>query len=221
MKLTTTSITHAFGKNEILSDVSIECEQGSITSIFGRNGTGKSTLLKLLFGVLKSKGIKLDIDGSFYSPEDVIPQKLIAYLPQHNFLPANTKVRDVIPMYYDDSEAQNNVFYAPNMASLHNKLVRTLSMGERRYLELLLVTNLPHPFVLLDEPFSMIEPRYIEIIKEAILKTKVSKGVIISDHYYKDVLTISDHNLLLKDRKLLSIKNIEDLRTKGYLPNRL
>lgn len=219
MKLAANKISHAFGKNPVLDDVSLECELGAITSIFGRNGTGKSTLLKILFGVLKSPGFKLNINGRTYSPKEIIPKKLIAYLPQHNFLPRNSKVRDVIPLYFEDNEDQNRVFYAPNMASFHNKLIKTLSMGERRYLELLMIINLPHPFVLLDEPFSMVEPRYIEIIKEVILQAKETKGIIISDHYYKDVFSISDNHLLLKEGKLITVQNIDDLKYEGYLPD--
>ena len=76
-----------FGKKEVLKEVSFTLAQGEIVSVFGRNGSGKSTLLKILFGTLKAAEIHLEIDGKHIHPKKVIPNQLIGYLPQDNFLP--------------------------------------------------------------------------------------------------------------------------------------
>ncbi len=216
MTLFANLISHSFKNHRILNNTELKCQSGEITAIFGRNGCGKSTLMKILFGTLVPHSTYLEINDIPVDPANVRSRKLIAYLPQHTFLPLNTRVRDLIPIYFDESNQQNEVFYAQNMASLDNKLVRNLSMGERRYVELLLVSNLDHPVVILDEPFSMIEPAYKGIIASLLIKIKKQKCVIITDHYYKDVMSISDKNLLLKDGKLISIKDRGDLVAQGY-----
>lgn len=211
------SVRKSFGKKTILKEVSFTLAQGEIISLFGRNGSGKSTLLKILFGTLKANAIRLQIDGKNISPKEVIPKQLIGYLPQDHFLPKHLKVRDVIPLFYADGDDQDRIFRAPFVEKIATRKIGTLSLGELRYLELLLVAHLEHPFLLLDEPFSMIEPLYKEAIKEFLLSLKAKKGILLTDHYYRDVLDISDHHMVIVDGISQTAENIEDLKKLGYL----
>ena len=93
-------------------------------------------------------------------------------------------------------------------------------MGQLRYLELLIIGNLEHQFLMLDEPFSMIEPLYKDVIKELLLKLKETKGIILTDHYYDDVLQVTDRNFILKDAIKIEIKNREDLYKFEYLKSK-
>jgi len=206
-----------FGKKEVLNDVSLQFAQGEIVSLFGRNGSGKSTLLKILFGTLKANRIQLEINGKLVNPKEVIPQQWIGYLPQNNFLPKHLKVRDVIPLFHADGDDQDLIFRAPFVEKIAKRKVGTLSLGELRYLELLLVAYLEHPFLLLDEPFSMIEPLYKEVIKEFLISLKAKKGILLTDHYYRDVLDISDRNLIISNGICTNVNDVEDLRQLGYL----
>lgn len=216
-QLSVTGLTKTFGSKTILNDISLECSTGEIMGIFGRNGSGKSTLLKILFGTLKANAISLSINDTDLSVKEVIPQSKIAYLPQDSFLPKGMKVRDVIPLYFEDGDKQDKLFYRREIHRMANRAVGTLSMGEVRYFELLLVSHLNHPFLMLDEPFSMVEPLYKEKIKELLLELKVKKGIILTDHYYADVLSISNKNLLLKDGKLITVESENELAAHGYI----
>ena len=73
--------------------------------------------------------------------------------------------------------------------------------------------------MLLDEPFSLIEPLYKEVISDLLTRIKQSKGIIVTDHYYHDVLQITDKNLLLKDGETMEIKDKADLARYGYIPS--
>ncbi len=201
----------------MLSEVSFSLETGEILGIFGRNGSGKSTLLKMIYGTIRQGSINSSINGSVFTPSENIRKKQIAYLPQDSYLPKNIKVRDLIPIYASGEEKQDKVFYDPYIASYTSNKVGELSLGQVRYLEVLLLANLDHPFLMLDEPFSMIEPLYKIQIKKSLEALKLKKGIIITDHYYKDVLEISTRNILIKDGKSSSIDNVEDLRQHGYL----
>lgn len=179
-----------FGRKKVLLDVSFKLHKGEILGLFGKNGSGKSTLLNILFGTLKADAIDLRLNDQPLPTKTIIPQQYIGYVPQDNFLPKHLKVRDIIPLFYQDGESQDLIFRAPFIEKITTRKVGTLSMGELRYLELLLVANLNHPFLMLDEPFSMIEPLHKEKIKEFLISLKAKKGIILTDHYYEDVLSI-------------------------------
>lgn len=211
------NVTKSFGKHYVLSATGFSCNTGEIVGLFGRNGSGKSTLLKLLFGTLKANAINIKYNNEPLSPKSVITSGKIGYLPQDPFLPKGLKVRSIIPMFYPTSNDQDLIFQAPFVDRFDSKKIGQLSLGQLRYLEVLLVGNLEHPFLLLDEPFSMIEPLYKEAIKTLLKKLTFYKGIIVTDHYYKDVLDITHRNYLLKDSKLIVITKEEDLIALEYL----
>lgn len=211
-------LSKKFNKKNILSDISLRIKTGEILGIFGRNGCGKSTLLKILFGTLSADDEDILIDNEYFNPSGNIERMKISYLPQDSFLPKDLKVRDVIPIYYKDADSQDKIFYDPRIAKIERQKIGTLSLGERRYFEILLISRLPHQFLLLDEPFSMIEPLYQDFIKELLFKLKQEKGIVITDHYYRNVLEVSDRKMCIKDGKAIEFELETDLIKIGYLP---
>ncbi len=210
------SVIHSFGKRQILSDISFTCKTGDVIGIFGRNGTGKSTLLKILFGTLLPNKSEFYLNNEISSAK--IPlNKFIAYHHQEVFLPKNTTVRNLIPLYISDGERQNKLFYDPRINKIENLKVGVLAIGEQRFLQFLLILNLDHQFVLLDEPFSMVEPLYKDLIKEKIEQYKVKKGFIITDHYYVDVLQVANIKKVIKDGVMKDVIKDTDLIDFGYL----
>ncbi|MFC5047933.1 ATP-binding cassette domain-containing protein [Aquimarina hainanensis] len=207
----------SFNRVPILENISLWCYSGEIIGLFGRNGSGKSTLLKCIYGVIKKDEGQVLIDGKRMTFQKIIREKKIGYLPQNSFLPKEKSVRDLIPLFFPEEAKQDAIFYAPGVHKLEKTRVGKLSLGALRYLEVLFLMNCDHPFLMLDEPFSMIQPLYKERIKELLLSAKKEKGIIITDHYYEDVLTISDRNILVKDRKLIPINSADDLKIAGYL----
>ncbi len=211
------SASKAFGSKELLTDISFSLRTGEILGLFGRNGCGKSTLLKMIFGTLKADAINISIDKTRFCPSQNIANQNIAYLPQHSFLPKNTKVRNLVPIYFKEEEKQDAVFYDPLIATLAAKNIGDLSLGQRRYFEVLLIANLNHPFMMLDEPFSMIEPLYKIHIRNLLNKVKSNKGILITDHYYNDVIGITSQNILIKNGISEEINSKDDLKVHGYL----
>ena len=210
------SIDHSFGERKILSDIKFICNTGDVVGIFGRNGTGKSTLLKILFGTLHPTKSEFYLDNQNVSSR-IHLNKFIGYHHQEVFLPKNMTVRNLICMYLPDGEKQNKLFYNQRINKIETQKVGALSMGEQRFLQFLLLLNLDHYFLLLDEPFSMIEPLYKDLIKEKIEEYKSNKGFIITDHYYLDVLQVSTIKKVIKDGVMNSVSNDIDLVDFGYL----
>lgn len=215
--LKVTDVNKSYGKKAILKNINLDCKVGEIIGIFGRNGTGKSTLLKLIFGTVKADSILIKINSEIISQKAIIPSKRIGYLPQDTFLPKERKVREIIPFFFPKGDDQDKVFYSPQVSSFEKIKIGKLSLGQLRYLELLIIGNLNHQFLMLDEPFSMIEPIYKDVIKSLLLKLKKSKGIILTDHYYNDVLEITDENFVIKDSEIIKVVDKSDLVKYEYL----
>ena len=218
-KLFVKSVRKRFGKLRVLEEVNFTCSTGEILAIFGRNGTGKSTLLRILFGVLHP-----DHSDIVLNNRPLLRNRLHEFFGFHHqqvFLPKNITVRNLVPLFFPDGEIQNKIFYDPYINRIEKQKVGVLSIGEQRYLQFLLLINSSHPFLLLDEPFSMTGPRITEIIKEKILEKKSQKGFIITDHFYKDVLEIADRIKMMKNGVMISIAEKAELVTHGYLSSRM
>jgi len=132
-------------------------------------------------------------------------------------LPKAKTVRSVIPLFFPNGDDQDKIFYSPKVLSFEKTKIGELSMGQLRYLELLLIGHLDHEFLLLDEPFSMIEPIFKEVIKNLLIELKGSKGIILTDHYYNDVLEIASEKFIIKNSEKIKVINRSDLVTHGYL----
>lgn len=214
-KLHIDSITKSFGKKDILKDIYLSCETGNICGLLGRNGSGKSTLFQIIFGTIKG-------DTQYIKFNDIIlknqsdRKNRIAYLPQHSFLPKNIKIKNLIDLFCakeNNSKITQSKFIQPFL----NETPNTLSGGELRIVEVLLIIYSRAEFILLDEPFHSLSPKTVTEIK-TIIKQQTDKGFIISDHQYHDVLDISDNIFLLSDTHLKPIKDLTELKRFNYLP---
>jgi lipopolysaccharide export system ATP-binding protein len=210
------SIRKEFGTNQVLTDISLKCQTGDIIGLLGRNGSGKSTLLKIIFGTLYTDYKFIRINDSIMS-RPFSSRNTIAYLCQDNFLPKNLTVEQVVDVY--STELSEVGFLEDEVLSkvLQTK-IRNLSGGESRYLEVKLLLNLDTLFVLLDEPFNGISPLHIELIKKMISDKSSRKGIILTDHDYRNVLDVANMYYLLFDGGLKSVKSKQDLIEWGYVP---
>ncbi|WP_241780988.1 ATP-binding cassette domain-containing protein [Cochleicola gelatinilyticus] len=217
MELQLYKVHKSFGTKAIVTDVSFSLKTGEILGLFGRNGSGKSTLLKLIFGTLKADEIMLQLNKVSIAPSEVIKNKHIAYLPQHPFLPNAMRVRDVIPLFFSEEKYQDAIFYDPVIATFTARRIGELSHGQRKYFEVVLLGTLPHPFLFLDEPFSMLEPLQIQSVKEFLRKLQPTKGILITDHYYTEVLDVTTKNIIISEGVSHAITSTEDLKKFKYL----
>lgn len=211
------SIIIRFGDYQILTDIYLKCHSGEVIGILGRSGSGKSTLLKVIFGTKHTYNKNIRIDKKVYSGP-AGKDNPIAYLPQHNFLPKNISIRKIAAILIDDPEARKNILEEKRIQQHIGKTVGELSGGERRYLEILLLVNLPVKFVLLDEPFAGIEPLYKDRIIALIHGYRESKGFIITDHDYAHIIEASSSIRLLVDGTCKKIKNLTELEDWHYVP---
>lgn len=209
------SIQKSFGNKLIVSDVYLKCETNDIIGILGRNGSGKSTLLKIIFGILPADFKFIRIDGVVKSTTNQLLNE-IGYLHQENFIPNYFSVKAAISLSLDKMAFAE--FYDDEMImAIQNKKISHLSGGELRYLEIKLILFNTSKFVLLDEPYNGLSPVMIAKINQLILKNASKKGIIITDHNYENIISISTRLILMKDGKAHHLKDKNELIEKGYL----
>ena len=211
-RLEADSIQLEFSGRKILSDIYLKCETGKVTGLLGRNGEGKSCLMKVIYGTLNcEKSIRFDNGvqyAAFKRPD------LVRYLPQFNFIPKNLSLNRVFKDYSLDYSFFERKF--PEYSSRYRSSISSFSGGELRLIELYIILKSPAAFALLDEPFTHLNPIQIDKVKELMLEEKHKKGLLMTDHLFKQVTDISDSLYLLTNGKTHLTKSIEDIETLGY-----
>jgi ABC-type multidrug transport system ATPase subunit len=205
-----------YQNTSLLHKLDLTIEKGKIIGLLGRNGCGKTTLMNVIFGKFKADAIA-HFNGNPIQLSHHLKHQLVAYLPQDPFLIGSGTVVDAVQMWFPDPVDQDKILYEPLIHKVHHVKVNALSMGERRFLELLLVIHSERPFILLDEPFSMIGPIQIERVQQIITQVKPCKGMVMSDHYYDKVLEMADESFILKDATLIPVAAYKDLKNSLYL----
>ncbi len=204
-----------FGLKGVLTDVYFKSETGCISGLLGRNGSGKSSLLKTIFGTCskaENSSVRINnqrLPGQSRSPLDM------RYLPQSDFIPKHLHVKRAFADF--QIEFSKLLYYFPTFDKCYTQRFSSLSGGERRVISLFLILFSDTRFCLLDEPFSQVMPIHLDAIKDIIREAKKSRGVVITDQMYRHVLDLADRVCLLKDGTLYQVDTVDDLMTLGYL----
>ena len=210
------SVVKSFDMHVVLTDIYLKCRTGDIIGMLGRNGTGKSTLMKIVFGTLQADTKFIRIDGKVYNqPYKTINE--ICYLPQDSFLPKHLSIEKTIELYLGKNQVQS-FLEDPILQKLNTSKISYLSGGELRYLEIKLLLHTDCKFILLDEPFNGVSPILVGEIKKLILKTSEFKGIILTDHDYRNVLDVANQFCMIYDRGIKRIDDKEELVRWGYIP---
>ena len=212
-KLEADSIFLEFGSRRILSDIYLKCETGKITGLLGRNGNGKTCLMNIIYGNLNanSKSIRFDdltVQAAYKRPD------LLLYLPQFNFIPQTLTLKRVFADFdLDFFEIENRI---PDFKSRYKSSLKSLSGGNRRLVEVYIVLKAKSKFAMLDEPFSHLSPIMIEAIMELMNEEKKNKGLLVTDHMFRNIIEISDNLYVLTGGKTHLTKAVEELEFLGY-----
>lgn len=205
----------------ILQGVYVKVRPGTVCSLFGRNGSGKSTLLKIAAGQISPQSGRLILDGERYHKKARRRRfRHLAYLPQESMMPADVTVRRMIRSFPSASDLYDDSIIAP----LITARISDLSGGVRRYLETSLLLSLGRKYVLLDEPFTGVEPGLIERISALITDAASNgSGVLLTDHYHQYALEIADEAYLMASKQCRHLNGSTSLRVQlqqhGYLPD--
>ena len=213
-RLLVDSVHLEFDKLQVLQSAFITAQTGRVTGVLGRNGCGKSCLFKCIMGGMRPQNIFVRFNDEPETDYGHIGRR-IKYLPQNVFIPSNMTLGEAFELYgvdYDGLVTFDNKYH-----SYQRMTVGQLSGGEVRIAEMYMVLNSESEFCILDEPFSNVSPKYVEMMQQLIQTHKATKGIIISDHMYEQVMNITDDLFLLRDGYTFPIKTREDLIHHGYI----
>jgi len=206
------SIQLAFNNRSILSDIYLKCETGKITGLLGRNGQGKSCLMKIIYGTLSAeKSIRFDAitqQTAFKRPD------LLLYLPQFNFIPKNLTLKRIFTDF--ELDFSNFLVAFPEFTNHYQSSIANLSGGECRLIEIYVIVKSKSQFAMLDEPFTHLNPLQIAKVQTLLLNEKENKGLLITDHMFRYVTTISNNLYVLNNGKTYLTKDISDVESLGY-----
>jgi len=210
------SIILEFGTTRVLQDIYLKNETGKITGILGRNGSGKSCLMKIIYGELETndKSIRIDGQALLNGFRDYF---LIRYLPQFHFIPKHLKIKRI----FNDFELDFSQFitYFPDFERYYKVNLNKLSGGELRIVEVYSILASKTKFCMLDEPFTHIMPVHIETLKRILISEKKNKGILITDHLYEHITDISDSLYVIANGKTYLTRDLNELKTLGYIKN--
>ncbi|MEQ2526305.1 ABC transporter ATP-binding protein [Bacillaceae bacterium CLA-AA-H227] len=211
-------VTKKYGRETALNDVSFTLEKGKIYGFLGPNGSGKSTSLKMMAGLVFPTSGTVSVNGK------KVDRKIateIAYLSELDFYYSAFTVQDMINFSasqvsdFDWKKAEELVAF---MQLDPNKKLKQLSKGNRARLKLVVTLARNTPILLLDEPFSGLDP----MVRESIVKGLLSyidfanQTVVIATHEIDEIETLLDEVIAIQNGAIRAIENVEELReTKG------
>lgn len=198
--ITVSNIQKSFGKLTVLDDISFEVNKGGIIAILGPNGSGKTTFLKILLGMVIADGGKILYQGKEISKSHEY-RKHIGYLPQIARFPDNLKVREVIHMIADIRNEPSNPDELIKLFGLEHfldKSLGNLSGGTRQKVNIVLTFMFDTPVIVLDEPTAGLDPVSLIKLKDLISKAKVTgKIILITSHIMSLVEELADEVIFL------------------------
>ena len=206
-------VTKNYGHEVALMDVSLNIQPGRIIGLLGPNGSGKTTIIKLINGLLQPSLGNIYIHGQLPSPAS---KKVVSYLPDTTYLNENMKIIDAI-RYFQDFYSDFNVQRAYQLLNdLHlqpNKKLNSLSKGNKEKVQLILVMSREADLYVLDEPIGGVDPAARDYILRTIIQNRrPNSSVLISTHLIADIEQVLDEAIFINQGRILLHENTTVLR---------
>lgn len=210
------SLVKLYGKKVALDNVSVNIRGGKIIGLLGPNGSGKTTFLKCVAGLLTTDGGTILVDGM---PVGEKSKAIVSFLPERTYLDRSLAVEEAIDFFarmYDDFDEAKAYSMLASLGVDEKARMRTLSKGTNEKVQLVLVMSRRAKLFLLDEPLGGVDPAARDFILSAVIsKYREGATVIISTHLIRDVEEILDEYILVNGNKFVAYGNVRDIHDRG------
>jgi ABC-2 type transport system ATP-binding protein len=202
---------------QVLENVSITLEPGMISGLVGRNGVGKSTLLRTLAGILDPDEGEVTFNEVNIHNEPEVKQKL-TYVPDSSELLKSYNVKEIVKLYdaiYEDFDVMYFYSLMDRFKLPKNRKIRTYSKGMKALFLMILSFSTKADYIILDEPTNGLDPivkrNILQFIIEEVSERQLS--VLISTHHLEEVEKMADVLIMMKDGHIESTTSIEDAKS--------
>lgn len=207
-----------FDNKQILKDINLKIPRGKIIGLLGKNGTGKSTLIKLINDLLTPTSGEILINGE---KPGVKSKEIISYLPERTYLDKEMTIKQVIKYFeefYKNFDTQKAIKLLKDLNLDINTKISKMSKGMQEKLQLILVMSRNAELYVLDEPLGGVDPATRDYIIDTIL-SNFSEGasVIISTHLISDIERILDEVIFIDNGEIILTSSADELRKKEKL----
>ncbi|MFQ6091859.1 MAG: LPS export ABC transporter ATP-binding protein [bacterium] len=216
------NLVKIYDRRKVVNGVTIEVKQGEVVGLLGPNGAGKTTTFYMIVGMIKPEGGRVLLDGEEITllPMYRRARRGIGYLPQEPSIFRKLTVEQNImaileTMHLPRAERVQQLkvlLDELNIAPLAKNRAYTLSGGERRRVEITRALATRPKFILLDEPFTGVDPIAREDIQSIVSQLKAKGiGVLITDHNVRETLQITDRAYIMSEGKILKSGTAQSL----------
>ena len=209
-------LSKSYGKKLVLDNVNFEIEEGSIVGLLGPNGCGKTTLIKILTGLIK------DHTGTVKIANEEIgayTKGVVAFLPDTSYLPDWMKPTDAIEYFadfYEDFDKDKATRMVTDFGLDPHQKFKTMSKGQQEKLSLILVMCRRAKLYILDEPLGGLDPAARSAILDLIMNNYAKNAaVLLSTHLINDVEKIFNRVLMISGGKVVVNSHIGEIKEKG------
>jgi lipopolysaccharide export system ATP-binding protein len=213
--LQTTEITKSYRGRKVVDNVSIWVKQGEVVGLLGPNGAGKTTSFYMIVGLISPDSGRIMLDDLDITPLAMYQRarKGISYLPQEASVFRKLSVEDNLTAILQASrrdlnrrqrrERMNRLIEQLGLEQVRKSKGYVLSGGERRRVEIARSLVIEPSFLLLDEPFSGIDPIQVLELQKIIFDLKQSGiGILVTDHNVRETLAVTDRAYIINDGRI-------------------
>jgi len=210
------NLSKSYGPNLVLDNINLALPQGAIIGLMGPNGCGKTTLMKIISGMINDFEGKVLVDGK---PVGAESKAEVAFLPDKTYLPQWMTAKQAIG-YMDDFFANFNKTKALEMLEQFqlrpDMRVKTMSKGMQEKLLLLLTLSREAKLYVLDEPLGGVDPSARKFIMDCILNNRPKDStILLSTHMVYDMERVFDYALMIGRREVLVYDKVDSLNAQG------
>ncbi len=204
-----------FEDKQILNDINITIPRGKIIGLLGKNGTGKTTLIKLINDLLTPTSGEVLINGG---KPGIASKKIISYLPERTYLDKEMTIAEVFKYFeefYDNFDIQRAEKLLKDLNLNIDTHISKMSKGMQEKLQLILVMSRDAELYILDEPLGGVDPATRDYILDTILSNfNEGASVLISTHLISDIERILDEVIFINEGKIVINSSADELRNK-------
>ena len=204
-----------FDGKQILKDINLKIPRGKIIGLLGKNGTGKTTLIKLINDLLTPTSGEVLINGE---KPGIKSKEVISYLPERTYLDRDMTVKEAIKYFeefYKNFDKEKAIKLLKDLDLDINKKISKMSKGMQEKLQLILVMSRDAEIYILDEPLGGVDPATRDYILDTILSNFCDgASVIISTHLISDIERILDEVIFIDKGEIVLASTADELRNK-------